>query len=318
MNWKVKAIMQQAVSRLPRSNELNYLGQRLVMRRFGNVSKSVIDRFQKTRWFIDTWERLGSAPLSAVTHYEIGSGWHLAVPLTLWCFGVDRQVTADVARLARVELVNQTIETLRQISSPMPRRPLRFIKDFRDLEEYYGVAYWAPCDTRRIGLPDESVNWVTATLTLQHIPVRTLKAVLADSRRVLKPSGLFFAYVDYADNYAYTDRSISVYNFLQYTDNQWRWFNPPIHYQNRLRHIQYCRLFHESGLDVVEEFANRGSERDLDIITHLRLAPQFSAFRAEDLGVRSARFAASRVARADSCQASRSEEMLPFTRSPRL
>ncbi len=313
MNWKAKALMQQAVSRLPLSTKVNYLGQRVLMRRFGSVSRSVIDRFQKTRWFIETWEQCGSAPLSAVRHYEIGSGWHLAVPLTLWCYGVDHQVTADIARLARIELINQAIATLREVSTPMPRRPLRPIKDFRDLEEHYGIAYWAPCDTRHVALPDESVDWVTSTLTLQHIPVRALKAVLAESHRVLKPTGLFFAYVDYADNYAYTDRSISPYNFLQYTDNQWRWFNPPIHHQNRLRHIQYRRLFHETGLSIVAESANRGSERDLETVTRLKLAPQFCAFRAEDLAVRSARFAANRTA-ATPYHAARSQAAFPSSR----
>jgi SAM-dependent methyltransferase len=293
MHWKVKALTQMAVSHLPRATEWNYVGQKLVMRRFGNIERSVADRFRRARWFADVWAELNPAPLAKVTHFEIGAGWHLAVPLSLWCLGVERQVTVDIARLARVELVNQAIACLQKLPVDAARRPFRFIDRLEQLEDY-GISYQAPSDARQIALPSESVDWVSSTLTLQHIRTEVLKGILAECRRILKPAGLFLAHIDYADNYAYTDRRITVYNFLRFSGRHWRLYNPPLHFQNRLRHVDYRRLLDESGFAILRESVKPGTARDLETLRGMRLAPEFAGLKAEDLAVRSSRIAASR------------------------
>lgn len=295
MRWKIKALTQMAASQLPFAPRLNYLGQKLVMRRFGSIDRSVADRFQRARWFAAAWQGHNNIPLSGVTHYEVGAGWHLAVPLSLWCLGLERQITVDVARLARVELINRAIDCLQRLPVDMARRPRRTVRRIEQLEDFYGIAYWAPCDARSLPLPAESVDWFTSTLTLQHIPVPVLRGILAEARRVLKPFGLLLGYIDYADNYAYTDRTITVYNFLRFSESQWRWFNPSLHYQNRLRHVQYRRLLQEAGFTILHETINGGSERDISIIKAMNLAREFAGFRAEELAVRSARIAAAKA-----------------------
>jgi SAM-dependent methyltransferase len=298
MNWKLKATAQMVASSLPLGAELNYLGQRVVMRRFGSVDRSAADRLAKARWIAAEFQQRSATPLSAATFFELGTGWHMGVPLALWCLGVERQITVDVRRLARVELVNKVIAALQTTSAELLRRPGMAVRSFAELETRYGIEYRAPADARATGLPTESIDCVHSTLTLQHIPGEVLKTILRESRRILTAEGLLLSIIDYKDNYAYTDRSITAYNFLQYPEKRWRWFNPPLHFQNRLRHAQYHALFEDCGFCVVGQAVNAGTGKDLEAIRKLRVAPEFAGFAAEDLAVRSSSIAAVKSATA--------------------
>jgi hypothetical protein len=46
---------------------------------------------------------------------------------------------------------------------------------------------------------------------------------------------------------------LSPYNFLRYSDSQWRLLNNRLVFQNRLRVAGYRRLFSDAGLDLVGE-----------------------------------------------------------------
>ena len=96
--------------------------------------------------------------------------------------------------------------------------------------------------------------------------------------------------VDYQDHYAYFDKKISVYNFLQYSEMHWKHFNSSLHYQNRLRHIDYTRLFEDAGFDVLEENVSAGSEADLKSIRSLTLDPLYDKYELSDLAAHDAFF----------------------------
>ncbi len=290
MNWKLKALAQNAISRLPGSTRLNYAAQRLVMRRFGSLDRSVADRFRKAEWFVSTYRSRSATPLTLATFFEFGAGWHLAVPLSLWCLGVERQIVVDIHRHARLDLVNKAIAGLGSLPGAA-RRP-RAVHSFAELAARYGIDYRAPSDARRTGLAPSSVDCVTSTLVMQHVPPDDLAAILRECRRILRPDGVFAAFLDYADNYAYTDRRISVYNFLRYNASAWRRLNPPLHYQNRLRHFQYRRLFADCGFEIVDETLKQPGERDLAALRNLSLAPEFAGLPLHELCILGSRVAA--------------------------
>src|SRR5262249_18170743 len=131
-----------------------------------------------------------------------------------------------------------------------------------------------------------SVDYITSTNTLEHIPPNEIAAILRECHRLLPPEGLMSFRVDYQDHYSYFDRGISAYNFLQYSEHTWKWCSPSLHYQNRLRHCDYLRLYEEAGFEVVEERCNRGSDADLDTIRALRLDARFRDYDVTELAFR--------------------------------
>jgi hypothetical protein len=97
-------------------------------------------------------------------------------------------------------------------------------------------------------------------------------------------------FIDYKDHYSYFDHGISTYNFLQYSDRKWRFFNPPLHYQNRLRHGDYLRLFQQAGFEILDERRTDGTAADLENIERLSLDKRFRAYSLSELAVKGSQF----------------------------
>jgi hypothetical protein len=92
--------------------------------------------------------------------------------------------------------------------------------------------------------------------------------------------------IDYQDHYSYFDKNISVHNFLKYSEKVWNYFNPDLHYQNRLRHVDYLSLFDEAKFSVVYEDKVDGNLDDIALIKSMPIDNQFKAYSFNDLAVR--------------------------------
>jgi SAM-dependent methyltransferase len=284
MNWKLKGLGQSALSRLPYAGALNYFGQKFITKAHA-AGPPVADRLEKARWFTARFREYHGGNLSDARFFEFGAGWDLAGPLALYCLGANSQCVVDIRPCARLELVNQTIAELNRRSAEVVRLAGAPLGSLGELEMRFGIRYQAPADARGTLLGGASVDCIVSTYTMEHIPVADLQAILAEARRILKPAGLILSLIDYQDHYSYRDAHISVYNFLQYTERQWRWFNSPLHYQNRLRHSQYRQLFADAGFEILAEDLKLPGAPDLDRFRGLRLAPAFGSFAVDDLTI---------------------------------
>jgi SAM-dependent methyltransferase len=228
-------------------------------------------------------------PVEQATFYEFGAGKDLIVPLTYYCLGVGEQVVVDIRDLAREELV---VDALRRLSAGVVPDLLRAPDAALGLSgrqprlAALGVAYRAPCDARATGLADASVDYITSTSTLEHIPADDIRLILRESRRILRPEGRMSMLIDYQDHYSYADSSISAYNFLRYDDREWARWNPSLQYQNRLRHSDYLAVFEAEGFDVVDAETVAGTPADLETIAQLPPATAFRERDPQDLAVR--------------------------------
>ena len=290
----VKALAQQALSRIPRGERLNYVLQR----RVGSLPASdeafrrkVSRAFQHFEAFAELGPR---RPIGEAVFYEFGAGWDLAVQLAYWALGVERQTVVDIRPILRIELVNDTIakverlrgeleeEAGRGLRSPGPAN----LRGLEDLRERFGIDYLAPRDARDTGLRAGSLDFVSSTDTAEHIPENDLLRILVECRRLLKPDGLLSYRADLEDHYSRVDRGVSRYNFLRYSDRMWSIFNPSLHYQSRLRYPDYVRLTRAAGFEIVREQVSRPSDRDLTLLRELKVADRFRAYSPEELGVR--------------------------------
>ncbi len=59
--------------------------------------------------------------------------------------------------------------------------------------------------------------------------------------------------IDYRDHFAYFDSNINFYNYLTFSESQWKKHNPPIMFQNRLRHKDYVNILKDIGFEIVKE-----------------------------------------------------------------
>jgi SAM-dependent methyltransferase len=297
MTWLAKAATQNVLSFVPRGERLNYVFQRHVTRSLTISERTAVGRLVRARRHLRAIEELINPFRTGALFFEFGTGWHLGMALAFHCLGAPRQIVTDVRRLARPRLVREMVAALRRVMVGMPGSALAPIPlgaglsngDFESMiSEDYGIEYRAPCDPSRTGLPDRSVDCITSTFTLEHVPPAEIPPLLRECRRLLRPGGVASFLIDYQDHYSYTDTKLSRYHFLRFPDRVWHWVNPPAHFQNRLRHRDYLELFRAAGLEVVSEGTHEPNSSDLRVLGFLPLAPRFRSYSQRDLGIRSA------------------------------
>ncbi len=293
MNWKMKALLQGTFSLLPFGEPLNHFFQRHVTRSLPTSAAKCGGIVSVAKQHFDLLQRHGTRPLEDATFYEFGAGWDLMIPFALYCFGVDHQILVDIRQLVRVYLVNDAIAKLQRLAGSLrlPRVPQRYLGNdqteaLATLRDEYGIDYRAPVNARDTQMPEVSIDYITSTNTLEHIPAHDICAVLGECNRVLRDDGLMSVQIDYQDHYAYFDTRISVYNFLKYSDRAWSWLNPGLHYQNRLRHRDYLELFDVTGFEIVEDLRAEGAASDLAVLAELPLATRFHRYSPAELGIR--------------------------------
>jgi SAM-dependent methyltransferase len=294
MNWKYKALLQFVFSNIPFGESLNYFFQRYVTKSLPVRDTKFVSIVSIAKDHIDVCRKYLGRPLGEATFYEFGAGRDLIIPLTFYALGVERQILVDVRKLLRPRLVNHTIKQFQGVDLPFQllRKPDQFVDEgvhfLASLRKFYGIEYRAPWDARDTGLETASIDCITSTSVLEHIPPDDIQAILLECHRLLKSDGLMSFRIDYQDHYSYFDRSISAYNFLQYSDKKWKLFSPALQYQNRLRHRDYLELFQKAGFEIVEERCVEGTAADLQTIQRLPLDERFRKYRPEELAVRTA------------------------------
>ncbi len=275
MNWRLKCFALRALDVIPAGDTLHAWLQRHVtgryFRRFtdGNLNAHL--------YHVENYRKLGRPG----TALEFGAGGSLSAALLLSAAGA-RVFTFDISRLAAVERINYMIGKYRErgLEGDWPD-----INSLDDLERLYNIHYMAPADVRATGLPPGSVDYFYSMSCLEHIPTEDIRKILAELRRIASPEALFGFGIGYYDHYATADKSISKCNFYRYSDRQWKRWNPPRHYHNRLRHGDFERLF--------KDFELLDNERILapeGVLDGIRIDPKFSDYSRQDLLTVSGRF----------------------------
>lgn len=280
MDWRIKCLALRILDVLPRGGDAHRALQKRVTGRYLlTISDKSLDVH---RSHVANYLRLGS-PGRAL---EFGAGAHLLTALMLSAAGAEEVSAFDIERLATPDRVNHVIRRLRDLQIPGRWSEVADLGD--DLRRRYRISYRAPADARATALPAGSVDFFYSTSTLEHIREPDIASIVQECVRIGSPRALMSFAIDYKDHYAGFDRSLSRFNFYRYSDPQWAKYNPSNHYQNRLRHCDYLRLFGSLGISVLEGI--RHDRRDPGEIAGLQLAERFRRYETDDLLTGSGRF----------------------------
>lgn len=283
MNWKPKVACFRLLDRLPLGSDLYYLLQSKVTKTVPRVRNMPRDGGGHEVASAEYFSQYGGK-LDAANIFEFGAGWDLFSNLNLYCLGARAQTAVDIRRLARSDAINATIEYLgKNPPKGAVRRPEGSIRRDsleQDLKDRFGITYLAPADARALQVADDSFDLITTTSVFEHIPAETIPAILRECFRVLKPGGIMVHIIDYSDHYAHSDGSINNYNYLQFTADQWRRYNPDIHYQNRMRSNFYLEEFKQAGFSVLSKREWSGDPAELKAVP---VAPDFRGLDTSEL-----------------------------------
>ena len=293
MDWRVKGLLQKGLSLVPGGVRLNTRLQHVVgkLKDFdGHVAGKISDWATTMGYLSDVGFRVRGKRL-----VEIGTGWHPALPICFILAGARSIATFDIVRLLDE---SETFRLLGSLCKHVPRiaelagenpaavharlMELHKLKNLDQLLGNCGIEYYAPADGRSTGLQPDSVDLVYSNSVLEHVPREIIRGLMLESFRVLKPGGLVLHNVGCNDHYAFFDKSISFINFLQYEEREWRLWNNPIQYQNRLRAPEFVDLAIRDGFEIISK-RTHVRPGTLEALAHLHIAPQFDHFSKEEL-----------------------------------
>lgn len=294
--WIVKAAIQGTLSRLPNPQRWNRLFQKYVTRSLDLADDYFLEKWSQCERHVANYRRhTGEEPDVGFRALELGTGWFPITPIGLALSGATEVVSIDLQDLLAHERVVETLKRYgRHIASgritaaaPDAIGRIEHLLDrapelsAREMLAELGIRARL-ADARDSGLPDDSIDLICSNNTLEHIPRGVIVDIFREFRRLLAPGGLMSHHIDLADHYANFDRSITVYNFLKYSQRLWPLFNNDLQYQNRLRIADFRDIHAEAGWEILGEDNDAES---LDVLRSVRVAPEFQRYSEEDLAV---------------------------------
>ena len=247
--WKQKAIVQKTISYLPLSNKINFIFQKYVTKGVNLSDEYFYDRLGHAKEHIKSFQEYADNKIPA-TCLEIGTGWYPIVPISFFLAGADKIYSVDISILTSKERLQTTLQKfVESYKAGQLKNYIHFLQDRIDiitnlLAEYekfsleevlqkLNITYLIE-DARKLSLPDNSIDLVNSNNTFEHIYPAILAPILKEFKRVVKKqNGVMSHFIDMTDHFAHFDKSINIYNFLQFSDKQWKWIDNSIQPQSR-------------------------------------------------------------------------------------
>jgi len=295
--WYLKALIQKVIAALPGSHRINYFFQRYVT---GGVRLNDQYYRDKAQHALDHLRHFHqSSKNEPFISLEIGTGWYPIVPLYMFLAGAQKIYTVDITPLLSYRSLSQTVqfiqkevgksnawnEELRTHLNPdrcekfMQIHPLE--QSFPELLASLHLEVLVG-DARELPLKDASVDLIHSNNTFEHIDAQVLVDILEEFARILRPAGLMSHFIDMSDHFAHMDSSISIYNFLRYSEKTWQRIDNKVQPQNRLRLPDYEAMLRQCGFCLAEREIRPG---DLTLLQTLSLSSPFTNYKPEDIAI---------------------------------
>tara|TARA_B100001057_G_scaffold473263_1_gene537500 strand:- start:220 stop:1059 length:840 start_codon:yes stop_codon:yes gene_type:complete len=264
INWKTKAIIFKFLNFFKLYKTLFFIQKKITKRSEVNFKEIVYYWDYHFKYLKEN---------SSKSLLEIGAGKSLAQNIYLsYKFNQKiEQTLIDVSKMLDLELFNKANE---QISKIIGINKLPFVRSISDLEKNYNIKYIAPMDLKQLSENNIKFDASISSTTLEHLPKEELKENFILLRKIIKKNGIISSLVDYSDHYSHTDQNIDNLNFLKFSSKEWKKYNTPMLFQNRLRHQDYRELFKTCGYKVSEIKGDLGKQPEY-------ISKEFNAKNAE-------------------------------------
>ena len=141
----------------------------------------------------------------------------------------------------------------------------------------------APIDSCQVPLPGSSADLIYSLAVLEHVPKAEIASFVREQRRLIKPNGLVYHYIQPVDHSVNRDAKATGVDFLAYSRKHWdRCYQNRFQHQNRMRLPEYLLLFQQTGFEVLS-LERYISPRSLQALTTMRIAEEFYPFKPADL-----------------------------------
>ncbi|MBU3741606.1 MAG: class I SAM-dependent methyltransferase [Candidatus Kapabacteria bacterium] len=292
--WILKAVVQKAISWLPWKHSVNFLMQRYISKSVQLSDEYFFDRLEQAVAHLRACADVrGRVPGRT---FELGTGWYPVVPVAMYLSGAEHVTTVDISRLANRDRVLTTLRRFVEAHAAgrlsgltvLPERMQRVERllvqapsSLEALLAELGISY-VITDARHTSFDDGMFDFVHSNNVFEHIPADVLNGLLKEFERIRTDDGVMSHFIDMSDHFAHLDRTITIYNFLRYSERAWQLIDNDIQPQNRMRLPQYLDLYRQRGINVLRMSCRPGSIAD---VQRVPLAHPFSEMDVADVAV---------------------------------
>ncbi len=298
--WILKAVVQKCISFLPNRNQINLFFQKRVTGGVFLSEEYFEDRLIHASNHIK-WLKKNRSDLGNVVSFELGTGWYPVVPLSLFLTGVGKIHGSDLNEWLKPQGIKDALafflryekegklegyfDVLPERLSILMEMKERLEKEDLSREEIldkFNMEYLLGDLTRSSSMKERGINFYHSNNTLEHIYPNVIKGIFNNFSAWAGAGRLDSHFIDMSDHFAHFDKSITIYNFLKYSDGMWDFIDNKIQPQNRYRFSEYKALYHEIGMPITEYDFRKGSQEDL---AKIKTAPKYIDFTKEDLAI---------------------------------
>lgn len=210
---------------------------------------------------------------------EIGSGWAPVMPYFMLYMGKAKSVVTfdlnrhfskkNIVRLNEIFSSEYGVEVKTEVinSYPLPKN----------------INYYP--NTNLIHTDLTGADLVFSRFVLEHVKPEDIFLMHQKFKRELKPGSTIVHLISPSDHRAYVDSNLSLQDFLQYSETEWRKKQTKFDYHNRLRLPQYLSIFKAAGMEIVyKEYDQHGPDSPTyKKFKNLQLHEDFENFSEEEL-----------------------------------
>jgi ubiquinone/menaquinone biosynthesis C-methylase UbiE len=295
--WILKAFVQKIISFLPHRHKINYFFQKYITKGVFLTEEYFLDRLQHAKNHIEAFQKHISS-IEGKTTLELGTGWYPVVPISLFLSGADNIYTVDISNLCDKKNLQTTIKmfvdyhekgALKSFLTPLPSR-VEILQDLHESEGHLSqkemlsklnMSYWVE-NAQNLPLENETIDLVHSNNTFEHVYPEVLIGLLMEFKRIVKKNGLMSHFVDMSDHFAHFDKSITIYNFLKFSEKQWVLIDNAVQPQNRWRLPEFLHLYKDLELDVFEVIIREGS---VETLKNVNINEKFKEMTLEEIAV---------------------------------
>ncbi len=296
--WILKAIIQKSISFLPYKNKINYLFQKYITKGVVLTDDLFEDRLIHASNHINCFHKFCTGKTDFIS-LELGTGWYPIVPISMYLCGAKIIYSVDIENLTSVKKQKESIlkfiewTTKNKIQQCLPNiksdrlstlEKLIAIEDDTEFSKRWkelGFNFMVH-DARNLPFDNATIDLIHSNNTFEHVFPNVLNAILKEFKRLLKKDGIMSHFIDMSDHFAHLDKSITIYNYLQYSESKWNLIDNSIQPQNRWRINDYRKLYAANNFTILEELNRPGNETEVQSI---KIQPPFNQYSVKDIAI---------------------------------
>ena len=285
--WVLKAAIQKTISFLPYRNKINYFFQKYVTKGVYLTDEYFGYKFEHLQDHIaHTQKAKQSKDLAGLNCMELGTGWYPVIPLGLYLCGAEKVTSIDISPLLKTSTFLTCVKAIlakkAQFDKAFPQiHAATEGSSLVDLCQQVKLEVLV-ADAQNLSFADNTFDLITSNNTYEHIYPSVLKGICAELWRVTAKGGVMSHFIDMSDHFAHWDQSITIYNFLQFSEKAWSRINNSIQPQNRWRLPKYEALYQTLNIPYEKAGLREGS---LDALATVDVHAEYGIYTKEELAI---------------------------------